>query len=82
MHVLMLCHRIIGNVEDWTELLIEGLCLFVKENVMGVFNKSCAIHYEAYCNIFPMWALGRFAELYPHRELAAGNQKNSRVRFS
>jgi len=54
----------------------------VQEQVMGVFNKSCAIHYESYCNVFPMWALGRFAQLYAHRQLAAGNRRNSRVRFS
>ena len=36
---------------------------------MGVFNKSCAIHYESYRNVFPMWALGRFAQLFPDHTL-------------
>jgi len=43
---------------------------------MGVFNKSCTIHYDAYCNVFSMWALGRFAELHLDRELAAGSWRN------
>uniref|UniRef100_A0A8C8RZA0 Terpene cyclase/mutase family member n=1 Tax=Pelusios castaneus TaxID=367368 RepID=A0A8C8RZA0_9SAUR len=34
-----------------------------QENISGVFNKSCAIHYGSYRNIFPIWALGRFARL-------------------
>jgi squalene cyclase len=27
------------------------------EHIAGVFNKSCAIHYDAYLRIFPVWAL-------------------------
>jgi squalene cyclase len=27
------------------------------EHIAGVFNKSCAIHYDAYLRVFPMWAL-------------------------
>uniref|UniRef100_A0A8C5K659 Terpene cyclase/mutase family member n=1 Tax=Jaculus jaculus TaxID=51337 RepID=A0A8C5K659_JACJA len=41
-----------------------------QENISGVFNKSCAISYTSYRNIFPIWALGRFCNLYPERELA------------
>uniref|UniRef100_A0A4W3J3S6 Terpene cyclase/mutase family member n=1 Tax=Callorhinchus milii TaxID=7868 RepID=A0A4W3J3S6_CALMI len=41
-----------------------------QENIAGVFNKSCAISYSAYRNIFPIWTLGRFARLYPNSDLA------------
>ncbi|KAI1237003.1 hypothetical protein IHE44_0014254 [Lamprotornis superbus] len=41
-----------------------------QENIAGVFNKSCAISYTAYRNIFPIWTLGRFCRLYPNSPLA------------
>ncbi|XP_058283396.1 lanosterol synthase isoform X2 [Hylobates moloch] len=41
-----------------------------QENIAGVFNKSCAISYTSYRNLFPIWALGRFSQLYPERALA------------
>uniref|UniRef100_A0A3P8WFT5 Terpene cyclase/mutase family member n=1 Tax=Cynoglossus semilaevis TaxID=244447 RepID=A0A3P8WFT5_CYNSE len=41
-----------------------------QENISGVFNKSCAISYTSYRNVFPVWTLGRFAALYPHSPLA------------
>jgi 2,3-oxidosqualene cyclase len=28
-----------------------------EEHIAGVFNKTCAIHYDAYLRIFPIWAL-------------------------
>ncbi|MBU8894148.1 2,3-oxidosqualene cyclase [Corallococcus sp. M34] len=28
------------------------------EPLAGVFNRTCAIHYDAYLRIFPLWALG------------------------
>uniref|UniRef100_A0A8B9CD38 Terpene cyclase/mutase family member n=1 Tax=Anser brachyrhynchus TaxID=132585 RepID=A0A8B9CD38_9AVES len=37
-----------------------------QENIAGVFNKSCAISYTAYCNVFPIWTLGRFCRLHPN----------------
>uniref|UniRef100_UPI00358E27D6 lanosterol synthase isoform X2 n=1 Tax=Myxine glutinosa TaxID=7769 RepID=UPI00358E27D6 len=39
-------------------------------NIAGVFNKTCAISYTNYKNIFPIWVLGRFARLYPHSAIA------------
>ena len=33
-----------------------------QEAISGVFNSNCMITYTAYRNIFPMWALGRFAK--------------------
>ena len=56
--VQMLLDRQLDN-GDWPQ-----------ENVSGVFNKSCAISYTSYRNIFPIWALGRFTRLYPHSQLA------------
>lgn len=41
-----------------------------QENIAGVFNKSCAINYTSYRNVFPIWALGRFSRLYPESVLA------------
>ncbi|XP_055494164.1 lanosterol synthase [Leucoraja erinacea] len=36
-----------------------------QENIAGVFNKTCAISYTSYRNIFPIWTLGRFARIFP-----------------
>jgi lanosterol synthase len=33
---------------------------FPDENLAGVFNRTCAIHYDTYLKIFPMWALGTY----------------------
>uniref|UniRef100_F7DV81 Terpene cyclase/mutase family member n=1 Tax=Monodelphis domestica TaxID=13616 RepID=F7DV81_MONDO len=41
-----------------------------QENTTGVFNKSCAITYSNYRNIFPVWTLARFSLLYPQHRLA------------
>lgn len=41
-----------------------------QENISGVFNKSCAISYTSYRNVFPIWALGRFSRLHPESALA------------
>ena len=40
---------------------------FPAEGIAGVFNKTCAIHYDNYLKIFPFWAL---AEAERCRELA------------
>ena len=38
-----------------------------QEGISGVFNRACGITYTAYRNVFPIWALGRFANEYePH----------------
>ncbi|CAI8009857.1 Lanosterol synthase [Geodia barretti] len=36
-----------------------------QDGVKGVFNKTCAISYTSYRNVFPIWTLGRFARLHP-----------------
>ena len=43
---------------------------FPQEMTNGVFNKTCAILYTSYRNIFTMWTLGRFINLYPDNKLA------------
>eukprot|EP01038_Epipyxis_sp_PR26KG_P008554 gene8554-11560_t len=35
-----------------------------QEGITGVFNRSCGITYSQYRNIFPMWALARYAVYY------------------
>ncbi|ESO01213.1 hypothetical protein HELRODRAFT_81951 [Helobdella robusta] len=37
---------------------------YPKQNVSGVFNKTCSIHYDLYRNIFPMWVIARYKSLY------------------
>ncbi len=34
---------------------------FPQQNITGVFNHNCMISYTNYRNIFPIWALNRFA---------------------
>lgn len=48
----------------------ETASFFVQENISGVFNKSCAISYTSYRNVFPIWTLGRFSALHPRSPLA------------
>ena len=48
-----------------------------QENIAGVFNKSCAISYTAYRNVFPIWTLGRFCRLHPNSPLAGQLQSGS-----
>lgn len=48
-------------VSDW----------IVQEGIKGVFNKTCAIMYTSYRNVFPIWTLGRFLRLYPHLDITA-----------
>lgn len=53
--------------------MLEPLCLLpvlFQDNTAGVFNKSCAINYTSYRNVFPIWTLGRFSRLYPESALA------------
>ncbi len=62
----------------WGHTLSLSLCLkkcaglfpCFQENISGVFNKSCAISYTSYRNVFPVWTLGRFSRLYPCSPLA------------
>jgi squalene cyclase len=35
-----------------------------QEGISGVFNGNCMITYTAYRNVFPIWALGRYATKY------------------
>lgn len=44
--------------------------------IAGVFNRTCAIHYDNYCKIFGLWALAvvQRESLYDHRGLATFSQ--------
>ena len=35
-----------------------------QEAITGVFNRSCGITYTAYRNVFPIWALLRYRNIY------------------
>jgi len=35
-----------------------------QQGIAGVFNQNCMISYSAYRNIFPIWAMGRYAKSY------------------
>ncbi|KAJ2359469.1 hypothetical protein GGF43_000088 [Coemansia sp. RSA 2618] len=37
---------------------------WLQESIEGVFNHNCGIRYPNFKFIFPIWALGRYAELY------------------
>eukprot|EP00597_Dinobryon_sp_UTEXLB2267_P004200 CAMPEP_0170065056 /NCGR_PEP_ID=MMETSP0019_2-20121128/5292_1 /TAXON_ID=98059 /ORGANISM="Dinobryon sp., Strain UTEXLB2267" /LENGTH=828 /DNA_ID=CAMNT_0010271841 /DNA_START=1237 /DNA_END=3723 /DNA_ORIENTATION=- len=37
---------------------------WAQEGITGVFNRSCGITYTAYRNVFPLWALCRYASRY------------------
>ena len=41
---------------------------WAQEGITGVFNRSCGITYTAYRNLFPMWALARYAAKYEAAE--------------
>jgi len=40
---------------------------WAQENIAGVFNRSVGITYTAFRNVFPLWALGRYATSYRER---------------
>lgn len=37
---------------------------WAQEGIEGVFNKTCMISYPNYKFIFPMWAMGRYSQVY------------------
>jgi squalene/oxidosqualene cyclase-like protein len=50
---------------------------FPQENIAGVFNRSIGITYTAFRNVFPLWALGRYAQSYALRH--GGQNKKRRT---
>lgn len=50
-----------------------------QEGIAGVFNRACGISYTQYRNIFPMWALARFARRYGPKMGMASNQLRRRT---
>uniref|UniRef100_A0A8C0IUL0 Terpene cyclase/mutase family member n=1 Tax=Chelonoidis abingdonii TaxID=106734 RepID=A0A8C0IUL0_CHEAB len=70
----------VGVLEKGIKVLIDKQLPngdWPQENISGVFNKSCAISYTSYRNVFPIWALGRFARLHPGSALAGKLQPRS-----
>lgn len=64
-------------IERGVQLLIDRQLQngdWPQENIAGVFNKSCAISYTSYRNVFPVWTLGRFCALYPDSALSGKNK--------
>ncbi|RKP38319.1 putative lanosterol synthase [Dimargaris cristalligena] len=43
---------------------------WLQESLEGVFSKNCTIAYPNFKNIFTVWALGKFANLYDNPKLA------------
>ncbi|KAI3974432.1 hypothetical protein MKX01_017925 [Papaver californicum] len=43
---------------------------FPQQEITGVFMKNCMLHYAAFRNIFPLWALGEY-----HRKVPIPSQK-------
>ncbi|XP_044888607.1 lanosterol synthase-like isoform X2 [Mauremys mutica] len=70
----------VGVLEKGIKVLIDKQLPngdWPQENISGLFNKSCAISYTSYRNVFPIWALGRFARLHPGSALAGKLQPRS-----
>lgn len=44
---------------------------WLQEGIAGVFNRACGISYTQYRNIFPMWALARYARSYEAEHVPA-----------
>ncbi|OQS06246.1 cycloartenol synthase [Thraustotheca clavata] len=42
---------------------------WLQERISGVFNRSCAITYTAFRNVFPFWALGLYHKLQPGKSI-------------
>ncbi|RXH88982.1 hypothetical protein DVH24_000581 [Malus domestica] len=38
---------------------------FSQQEITGVFNKNCMLHYAAYRNIYPLWALAEYRKWVP-----------------
>ena len=39
---------------------------FPPEHIAGMFSKTCAIHYDNYTKVFPLWALGEARRQLSH----------------
>ena len=45
---------------------------WAQEGITGVFNRNCGITYSQYRNVFPIWALGRYAKEVEEEEERSG----------
>ena len=66
----------VGRAVDFLSRLQRADGSFPAESIAGVFNKTCAIHYDNYLKIFPLWAL---AESRRCREAAPSERRLSRA---
>lgn len=61
----------IHNLENFTLLIISLnviylLIIFIfLQEITGVFMKNCMLHYAAYRNIYPLWALAEYRKRLP-----------------
>ena len=53
-----------------------------QEGIAGVFNRACGISYTQYRNIFPIWALARYARIYEAEGKAVAARAAPRSRRS
>ena len=55
---------------------------FPQQGISGVFNRACGITYTAYRNVFPIWALGKFAREYaPHFNISTATPSAAKLRY-
>ncbi len=62
----------VGRIKKGIKLLMDRQQPngeWLQEAIEGVFNKSCMISYPNYKFIFPMKALGMFAQRYPDERI-------------
>lgn len=76
-HTVNTCWALLGLMSvkcPYTEHIERGIRFLVKQqlqngdwpqqNAVGAFNKTCAITYSNYANIFSIWTLGRYWNSY------------------
>lgn len=62
------------SIERGIEFLIDRQQAdgtYPSENIAGVFNKTCAITYDNYLKIFPVWALSAYLKSHPSNHLVS-----------
>jgi len=46
-------------------ITFEESILYILQEITGAFMKNCLLHYAAYRNIFPVWALAEYRRRVP-----------------
>ena len=57
------------SLKSCIQLYMTWFSISMQEDIKGVFNKTCAITYTSYRNVFPIWTLGRFTRQYPQPQI-------------